>query len=262
MTLASSESEGEGPSRGTRDNCKRTFTPATLSDSNGDLDEVKVIAGPTAKPCCTQMEKAAPAVKAEFVPATLSDSEVEMVDGPAPTPDRTIVSQSASKSHEQSPGTSKFQPMVLSSGESEQGYESPTVMMQAAASRKVKKELIPATLSDSASEGEESVPVVPAGAVKLRVPNNKGICERASGAAGDADENVHEDEDLMSVDLDALAEAINNAPVYRDYRFSHIPDDMLEPNDEIEGDEEDNTEDHEYGDETSDDAEYETDDEV
>ena len=105
------------------------------------------------------------------------------------------------------------------------------------------------------------ITVVPAGAVKLRVPNNEGIRERASRAAGDADENVHEDKDLMSVDLDALAHSINNAPVYTDHRFSHIPDDMLEPNDEDEDNDEDSTEGHEYGSEVSDDAEYETDDE-
>lgn len=227
MTLASSESEGEGPSRCPGDSLKRKFVPGTLSDS-----DVEVGAGRRGRPRRAGREQDAPAVKPEFVPATLSDSEVEIV----------------SKTYEQSPGASKFRPMVLSSGESEQGYESPTEMMQAAASRKVKSELMPATLIHG---GEESLPVAYAGEVKLGGPNPEDMPETA----------VDEDENSMSVDLDALAHSINNAPVYTDHRFSHIPDDMLEPNDEDEDNDEDSTEGHEYGSEVSDDAEYETDDE-
>ncbi len=186
MTLASSESEGEGPSRFPGDSLKRKFVPGTLSDS-----DVEVGAGRRGRPRRAGREQDAPAVKPEFVPATLSDSEVEIV----------------SKTYEQSPGASKFRPMVLSSGESEQGYESPTEMMQAAASRKVKSELMPATLIHG---GEESLPVAYAGEVKLGGPNPEDMPETA----------VDEDENSMSVDLDALAHSINNAPVYTDHRFS------------------------------------------
>ena len=66
-----------------------------------------------------------------------------------------------------------------------------------------------------------------------------------------------EDDDAMSVDMDALVDSINNAPAYVDYNFDHIPDSMLEPEAQNNNDEH-NTEGHEYSDETSKDAEYDT----
>ncbi len=149
-----------------------------------------------------------PVVKKEYTPITLSDIEFEVVAAPAATRGKV------------SPGASKFTPMVLSSGESDDGYVSPTVMMQGNSGRAVVDELRPA-------EPQEE----------------------------------NEDDD-MSVDLDALADRINNAPAYVNYNFDHITDDMLEP-EEGNGDneDEDDTEGHEYDEETSDDAEYDTDEE-
>ncbi len=58
------------------------------------------------------------------------------------------------------------------------------------------------------------------------------------------------EDDAMLVDLDALADRINNAPAYGNYNFDHITDNMLEPEDgNGEDDDEDNTEGHEYDEE-------------
>ena len=227
--VLSSESDCEGALRGKMDSGKRLLIPPTLSDSDED---VKVITERPAIPNCARKEKKPQAIKREYIPTTLSDSKVKIVAGLAHNPSR-----------KRSPGTSKFTPMVLSSGESDHGYVSPMVMMRMKSGPAVKKEFVPKTLSDSASEGEED-DQSPAVATELKAPRDED----------------QEDNDAMSVDMDALVDSINNAPAYVEYNFDHIPDSMLEPEAQNDNDE-DSTEGHEYGDETSEDAEYDTDEE-
>ncbi len=230
--LSSSESQREGARRGKMAPAKRLPIPRTLSDSDED---VEVIAErPAPHSARTKQKLQGGVVKREYVPITLSDVEFEVVSAPA-----------ATAGHKASPGASKFTPMVLSSGESDDGFVSPTVMMQEKSGPAVKKEVIPQTLSDSESEGEQ---------------RNRHIAVAEELTPAEAQDET--EDDAMSVDLDALADRINNAPAYGNYNFDHITDNMLEPEDgNGEDDDEDNTEGHEYDEETSDDAEYDTDEE-
>lgn len=239
---------------------KAKFTPVVVSSSGSEMGG--------------SIEKTAAAgaprdIKTKFTPMTVSSSGSEgrqKDDAGAPhllTVGTTkfapmVISSDESDAEDTTAGTedaaarSQFTPMVVSSGESDNGN------MSDSQARKVKAEFIPFTLPDSDDEAENVKPAnAPAGSkTPLFLPSSgeSSICARsASGKVPGNDE----DDDQMSVDLDALADRINNAPVYTNYSFSNIPDNVLEPGDS--GDEDD-SEGHEY-EGSSEDGEYETEEE-
>ncbi|KJA18167.1 hypothetical protein HYPSUDRAFT_1100213 [Hypholoma sublateritium FD-334 SS-4] len=186
------------------------FAPVVVSSSEGSTESHHSATAPTCPP--------------PFGLATVSSSESE---GRAPTDHRakagflpaTISDSESEKLNTALP--SKFAPATISSSENENTALAPASLLFA-----------PSHISISSSESD-----TPQQSALATTPHDLILA------------TVEDSDDDMSVNGDALAARINNAPMYTDQSFTHIPDDVLEPEDQSEGseyDEDEYTEDGEY----------------
>lgn len=208
--------------------------------------------------------KASTSIKQKFVPAVLSSSEGSR-ESHHPPPGSTLLSTfvPATVSSSESDGKAAGQELGKSTGAcfmpaTVSDSESDKAVVSAALAPLLLSTFVPATISSEddapapashsqskfipatllSSEGEDDSQA----AIAVTIPATAPPTSFVPAVLEDSDDD-------MSVSGDALAARINNAPMYTDRSFTHIPDDILEPDDDSEGgeyDEEYETEDGEY----------------